>query len=338
MRDPAGATLRPFLLAARIDQNGYSQALQRAILDFGAESPYAHVPARIREHYRIEIPSGSPARVVNKHLADLTDQQAMPAPRAGMAPEQLIAALDGCMIPIVSPAEGALDKRKGKVLSWMELKLCLVRAPGDVVPAFAGTIGSPEECGAQLSALARASAGGAPVRMHALGDGAPWIADQVEKAFGRLGNYLIDWFHACEYLSAAAPAFVKAGQPNWLAEMKGHLAEGRQSQVVACLMTKRERARKPGSKKPMPVRDCWRYMSRRIKQLDYKSAIDKSLPIGSGEIESAHRYVVQARLKKAGTWWKPKNAQAMVRLRALRINNRWEDYWAAKMPVSEVSL
>jgi hypothetical protein len=27
------------------------------------------------------------------------------------------------------------------------------------------------------------------------------------------------------------------------------------------------------------------------------------LPIGSGEIESAHRYVFQTRLKIAGGWW-----------------------------------
>jgi hypothetical protein len=31
------------------------------------------------------------------------------------------------------------------------------------------------------------------------------------------------------------------------------------------------------------------------------------LPIGSGEIESAHRYVIQNRLKIAGAWWKMEN-------------------------------
>jgi hypothetical protein len=28
------------------------------------------------------------------------------------------------------------------------------------------------------------------------------------------------------------------------------------------------------------------------------------LPIGSGEIESAHRYVAQQRLKRPGAWWR----------------------------------
>ena len=37
-----------------------------------------------------------------------------------------------------------------------------------------------------------------------------------------------------------------------------------------------------------PVRSCYRYLSNRKEQLDYKGAIEKGLPIGSGEIESAH--------------------------------------------------
>ena len=49
-----------------------------------------------------------------------------------------------------------------------------------------------------------------------------------------------------------------------------------------------------------PVRACLRYLSNRPHQLDYKGALEKGLPIGSGEIESAHRYVIQQRLKLPG--------------------------------------
>jgi hypothetical protein len=37
-------------------------------------------------------------------------------------------------------------------------------------------------------------------------DGAPWIAEQFEERFGLQGNYLIGFYHLCEYLSAAANA------------------------------------------------------------------------------------------------------------------------------------
>jgi hypothetical protein len=45
--------------------------------------------------------------------------------------------------------------------------------------------------------------------------------------------------------------------------------------------------------KMAPVRSAYRYIHNRLNQLDYKGAIADELPIGSGEIESAHRYVIQ---------------------------------------------
>ena len=76
-----------------------------------------------------------------------------------------------------------------------------------------------------------------------------------------------------------------------------------------------------------PVRACFRYISNRPMFLDYKSALAAGLPIGSGEIESAHRYVIQIRLKIAGAWWKVENAEKMLALRVTRINGDWEKYW-----------
>lgn len=56
------------------------------------------------------------------------------------------------------------------------------------------------------------------------------------------------------------------------------------------------------------------------------------LPTGSGEIESAHRYVIQDRLKRAGAWWKLKNARHMLALalRACRANPVWDRYWLSR--------
>ncbi|PKM13433.1 MAG: hypothetical protein CVV13_01590 [Gammaproteobacteria bacterium HGW-Gammaproteobacteria-3] len=51
-----------------------------------------------------------------------------------------------------------------------------------------------------------------------------------------------------------------------------------------------------------------RYIKNHSHQLDYKTALAQGLPIGSGEIESAHRYVIQQRLKLSGAWWTPDNA------------------------------
>ena len=75
---------------------------------------------------------------------------------------------------------------------------------------------------------------------------------------------------------------------------------------------------------------CVRYMEKRIKYMNYLGARDKELPIGSGEIESSHRHIVQKRLKIAGAWWELENANSMLQLRTARANGYWKDYWREK--------
>ena len=61
--------------------------------------------------------------------------------------------------------------------------------------------------------------------------------------------------------------------------------------------------------------------------LDYPGALALGLPIGSGMIESGHRHVLQARLKKAGTAWLRDHADQIAHLRVLRANRQWESMW-----------
>jgi hypothetical protein len=74
------------------------------------------------------------------------------------------------------------------------------------------------------------------------------------------------------------------------------------------------------------VRQCHRYLSARQDQLSYAHAIEQELPIGSGEIESAHRYVVKKRLKLPGAWWEAANAEHKLALRLNRANKEWGSY------------
>jgi len=68
--------------------------------------------------------------------------------------------------------------------------------------------------------------------------------------------------------------------------------------------------------------------------MNYKKAQEKELPIGSGEIESSHRHIVQRRLKLPGAWWKEETANAMLQLRTARANNDWEAYWKVQKRVA----
>jgi hypothetical protein len=79
---------------------------------------------------------------------------------------------------------------------------------------------------------------------------------------------------------------------------------------------------------PAPIRRCHRYLSARLNQLNYREALAKDLPIGSGEIESAHRYIAQQRLKLPGAWWRTDHADYMLALRITRKNGDWPAHWA----------
>ena len=76
-----------------------------------------------------------------------------------------------------------------------------------------------------------------------------------------------------------------------------------------------------------PVRAGHRYLNNRLEALDYSGALALGLPIGSGMIESGHRQVLQARLKKAGTAWLPDHADQLAHPRVLRANDQWLSLW-----------
>jgi len=183
-----------------------------------------------------------------------------------------------------------------------------------------------EEAGERLAGCARDAGAGSQTKIHGVGDGAVWITEQMEAQFGTQAQYLVDFYHLCDYLAAASKVIAGNDQPAWMEEKKAWLKDSRWTDVLEVLRPFVEPAHIPDPE--APVRACFRYISNRPNFLDYKGALAAGLPIGSGEIESAHRYVFQNRLKIAGAWWKMDNLKKMMALRVLRANGGWADYWS----------
>jgi hypothetical protein len=333
-----GPELRPFSTAAAVVCRGCSPALQRAITDFGADGPFADAVGKLREHYGIDVPMSTVRAITEHHGAAMRARQPQGSPWPE-APgiDRLIAEMDGSMVPRVETVapeagDGPRDRRKTRQLSWTEARLCLVRAPGSVTPRFGATMGSVEAAGDRLWECAVAAGAGRQTRIHGLGDGAPWITDQVDRRFGANATYLIDFYHLCDYLAAAADVVAPAGKAAWMEAQKTRLKANRSPEVLDTLRPCLEPDDIPD--KDAPVRACSRYLSNRPDCLDYQGALAAGLPIGSGEIESAHRYIIQSRLKRAGAWWTQDNLDSMLALRILRANREWEDYWSEVQPVA----
>lgn len=319
-----GVTVRPFREGSGVSARGCSRALRRALVDFAADEAFAGAAVKVREHYGIEVPV-SRVREVCLHQARtlVAEPTAVPtlAPRG---PEAIVTQADGTMIPVVqfTPPSAQADARSHRQVRWQEMRLVAAQAQGQTSTHYAATFGEPAEVGLRWTHVVR-QAGWAPATfIHGVGDGAEWIAEQFRQHFGAHGRYTLDLYHVCDYLAAAAPEPAVA---DFVASARDSLRDNRSDELIATLAARVEAPDRPDEQ--APVRRAHRYLSNRREQLDYQSALARDLPVGSGLIESAHRHVLQARLKLSGAWWKPDNAHAMAQLRVCRANGLWESLW-----------
>jgi hypothetical protein len=301
--------------------------LQRALVDFAADVSFERTGEKLLEHYGVELSASTICRITQRHGARLRDQQqqllAQLGPEAGLP--QLLTQTDGSMVPLVESAPKAADKRKQKRLFWGEARLSLAREVGSVTPRFAATMAEAQQAGAVWLDCVKRAGAGAQTQIHCVGDGAAWIIEQAAQRFGEQGSYLIDFYHVSEYLAAAGAVIAGPKAKAWIDKQQSRLKENRVAQVIEALLPHIEEAEV--SEAEAPVRVCHRYLTNHREQLKYREAIAAGLPIGSGEVEGGHRYVVQERLKKAGAWWKPDNARKMLALRVNRANGEWRSYW-----------
>jgi Uncharacterised protein family (UPF0236) len=315
-----------------VECRGYSEGLQRAMTDLGADDPFVGAAAKLKEHYGIEVPGSAVRVITQEHGAAMRAQEKAKSDWPdGAGVPVLITEMDGSMLPVVETAEpgtgeAPIDRRKTRQVGWKEARLALAHEPGSVTPIFGATLGSVGEAGERLAVCALEAGAGSQTKIHGVGDGAVWITEQMEAQFGTQGQYLVDFFHLCDYLSAAGNVIAGNDKSAWMEEQKDWLKDNRWKDVLETLRPCLEPANIPDPE--APVRACFRYLSNHSNFLDYKGALAAGLPIGSGEIESAHRYVFQNRLKIAGGWWKLENLKKMIALRVSRANGGWEDYWS----------
>ena len=154
--------MRPFVLGAKVSPLGCSRPLQRAIVDFAADQPFAQARAKLEEHYGLAIGESTIQRITFAHAQAMHEsrRQDLEFPEAPGLRKPIVVETDGGMVPIVEPSSEGKDKRKGKTPSWREAKLSLAHALGSCTPVYAGSIeGGVEEAGRQLLCLTRFAPG-----------------------------------------------------------------------------------------------------------------------------------------------------------------------------------
>lgn len=334
-----GKTKRPFQEYTKITSRGCSLPLQRRISDFGAERSARSSIDALREHYAIEIPLYT-VDAVTARVAKAAHAFNMKRPPNEKAAITQVSEIDGSMVPIVDfkgveevtdPLKKT-DKRKRRICQWNEIRVCTTRNIDCANTHYGVSFGGVLEASLMLQMTSKQCGMDENTRIHGVGDGARWIAQAYENQFGTQAGFLLDFYHLCEYLAAAAETCAVSKTPKgkkaWLEQQKKRLKKNRHDRVLLDLHGHIE---SPGViDEDAPVRRCYQYMNNRKNQLDYRSALAEDLPIGSGEVESAHRHLIQRRLKLAGAWWLRKTAANMAQLRVTRANQDWNQFWREK--------
>jgi hypothetical protein len=70
------------------------------------------------------------------------------------------------------------------------------------------------------------------------------------------------------------------------------------------------------------------YLRKNSTRIHYAAFLADGLPIATGVIEGACRYLVQDRLGITGARWGLEEAEAVLKLRAIRTSGDWDDYWS----------
>jgi hypothetical protein len=66
---------------------------------------------------------------------------------------------------------------------------------------------------------------------------------------------------------------------------------------------------------------------RNRSRMRYHEYLAKGFPIASGSVEGACKNLVKDRMERSGMRWRIPEAEAVLRLRALKLSEDWDAYW-----------
>jgi len=134
--------------------------------------------------------------------------------------------------------------------------------------------------------------------------------------------HVLDYYHACEHLHQFAGLAFKDTEAGklWAQEQKDKLLESKTAEVIQAI-TAIECATKQAKENQESLLNYYQDNFLRMDYSRYKK-IGCGI-IGSGAIESAHKAILQKRLKQAGQRWSHKGAQNVLNLRATNGSRQW---------------
>lgn len=210
---------------------------------------------------------------------------------------------------------------------WSEVKVGRIFKSSDCIHAegkpgwisnsqYTAHLGSHREFTQTLDALID-KYGSLGNRLVFVSDGATWIKNWIEDAFPKAIS-ILDYYHACEHLHEFSGTIFtdKTKEKLWTEKQKEWLLKGEVKIVIRNI--------KRVGKNSEPANQLINYYNNNKNRMKYQEYVQIGCGIiGSGAIESAHRTLVQKRMKQSGQRWSWTGAQHMLNLRVVRKNSDW---------------
>lgn len=259
--------------------------------------------------------------------------------------KRVVVSVDGGRINIREPKmRGRKRKsgRRGYEANWREPKLLTIYVldeegrkvvSTDVPLVQDGTLLGLEEFLALLRSYLQAVGIAQAEAVILIGDGAPWIWENVPPLLAELGcrpeqiTQILDYYHASEHLHTLAEALFgnTAQAKDWTRKWSRRLKHGCAPSLLA------EVSRHLSGKDYKDVKETQKqydYFHRHQEKgrLDYARFKTHRLPIGSGVVESLIRQVVNLRLKGSGKFWLLETAEAFLHARCQWAAHLWSSF------------
>ena len=159
-----------------------------------------------------------------------------------------------------------------------------------------------------------------------LSDGARGLWGLFEECFTTYAMGILDFYHAAQQLWKAASAWLDGRTSNarrWFIWARHRLRHGKPDGVLADLADALDMEGLPPTARDT-VRTVYAYLQRHREHIDYAKYKELGLPLGSGMVESACKWLIQQRFKGVGMRWSEDGFNHLLHLRLAWINGRWE--------------
>lgn len=284
--------------------------------------------------WKVKISKGGLQHITMRHgrtadtlVTEKVAQLEATAPTPGAQPEQIVMCTDGAMVQLTSG-----EWREVKTVTFGEFRphwdtqQRKVVTKTDQISYFSRVETADEFSRSALVEWHRRGGENAHT-VVAVQDGARWIQSFVDYHCPQ-ATRVIDFAHAQEYVAKVGRAIHGTDTDSfrqWYARMSRQLGHQPPQRTVNELrLLQRQHPQHPEAE---AIELAIRYLEKRLPMLDYPHFRRRQIPIGSGNVESGHKVVMQQRMKQAGMRWAEANLNPMLALRVALCNQTWKTCW-----------